>query len=116
MSGGLGGLAAGALGLAVLETLLSTGNATRLAGVFGAPAAAARWLIDPTVPGLPDHNHPSPSSTSSPSSPAAPRPDAPTGPDRFALFNQPAAPTRTVTVRLPMPSRPAAVPVPPSPR
>jgi hypothetical protein len=55
---GLGGLAAGALGLAVLETLLSTGNAQRLAGVFGAPAVVARYLIDPSVPGIPDHSRP----------------------------------------------------------
>ena len=98
---GTSGLIGGALGLAVLETLLSTGTADqqsgaqRLSSLFGFPAAVARWVIDPTIPGLPDRTAP-------------PSTDGGT----FTLLPPTATTTPGDTVTIAPPAAPPAPPVP----
>lgn len=43
----------GSLALIVLEVIVSSPQTGRLASLFALPATWARWLIDPTIPGIP---------------------------------------------------------------
>ena len=107
----LTGVLYGALGLAALETLLSSGSA-RVAGLFAFPAAVARWIIDPTVPGLPNHTDPTTRRVPRAATGTTPAPaDAAAGPDPPGFVLLPDAPT-TPAPLVPPPNHPAAVPVP----
>lgn len=49
------GMLAGALGLAVMQALLSTSTASSaLGGIAGFPAKAIKWFLDPRQPLIPD--------------------------------------------------------------
>jgi hypothetical protein len=48
------GLLGGSIALVALDVLLTSPSTGRLAQLFAVPAAAARWVISPNVPGLPN--------------------------------------------------------------
>lgn len=54
---GVRGFVAGVIGLSALELLTQSADESKVTGLLGFPAAAARWLIDPTVPLVPDIAH-----------------------------------------------------------
>lgn len=59
---GVRGFVVGVLGLSALELLTQSADESKVTGLLGAPAAAARWLIDPKVPLIPDLTKPKGSS------------------------------------------------------
>jgi hypothetical protein len=66
------GLLGGSIALVALDVLLTSPSTSRLAQLFAVPAAAARWLISPSVPGLPNLAKPAPTTPATPATPAAP--------------------------------------------
>jgi hypothetical protein len=70
----LGGIASGALALVALQVIVTSQQTARIAGLFALPAAAARWLISPDVPGIPDHTKPAAAKSTSTTSVTIPAP------------------------------------------
>jgi hypothetical protein len=58
------GIASGALALVALQVVVSSNQTGRIAQLLALPAAWARRLIDPTVPGIPARGSTSTSPTS----------------------------------------------------
>lgn len=93
MTGGLKGAVTGVIALIVLYDVLagakldSTGHPTGpVVSLFGWPAAAVRWFVDPTVPGLPDRGTATAQATSTTAENAAAStpPPPPTVQDKLA--------------------------------
>ena len=58
------GFLSGALGLIVLEIVVTSNQATgRVTGLFAGVAAAANWLLDTNTPGIPDRTQKHPAAS-----------------------------------------------------
>jgi len=54
------------MALVALEVVVASPQTGTIAQLFALPATWARWLIDPTVPAIPDHSAASAAPTSAP--------------------------------------------------